>query len=440
MNIQRMISKITGQHAEYDVNTLAEAYFKLGKMNGSVLVTKGDRVLLKKGFGWANVEEKIPVTPQTVFRIGSITKSFTAVLIMQLVEQGKIALADTLAKFMPDFPNAGRITVHHLLSNTSGLFDLLLVPRYEQIMDQPQSLEDLIALFRDESLLFEPGAEFGYSNSNWILLGHIIEQVTGKSFGDALKDTLFAPLGMTQSGVDWSAKVKNRAVGYATSGDQWERARSIDSSAMHGAGAIHMNVEDFYRWSKALFGGKLLRPETIQRMTTSVFEGYGYGWEVQTLHRHTVVGHSGGLDGFLSNYIYVPDADLTVIVMNNVGSAAWKELSEGLVAAALGEPFEMPTSRTFVQVDSAIFSAYVGEYDVSFMGRTFRLTFSVQNDKLVMAVAGLSNAVLSPMSEVMFFGRSKGEVEMTFECGENGLAESIDMLWGGYRSTAKRVA
>jgi hypothetical protein len=212
---------------------------------------------------------------------------------------------------------------------------------------------------------------------------------------------------------------------------------------MHAAGALHSTVEDLYRLDRALYDGTLLRRETFERMTVRVTGtenyGYGYGWELSIQHGHRAVAHSGGLDGFLSNFVRFVDDNITIIVLSNLGGAAWSEMCDSIAAIMFDMPYELPSARKFIKVDPSVFADYVGDYDMSFGGRRFTLRFFVEGDTLMMDVRGWSTSVTYPMSETMFYARSKGDVEMTFQRDTSGRVNSIDMLWGGHRLTAQRI-
>ncbi|MFN8374970.1 MAG: serine hydrolase domain-containing protein [Anaerolineae bacterium] len=442
---ETIIGSLFGQRLSRALDTIVKTYTAQKKFSGAVLVARGGRVLLSKGYGLANIEHDIPNTPQTVFRLGSMTKAFTAMLIMQLVEQGKLAIEDTLSRYLSDYPNAERITLYHLLSNTSGILDYVLMPGYRDIMRAPITLNALIAQFREEALEFEPGTDFGYSNSNWVLLGSIIEQVTGQRYAEALRQRIFDPAGMAHSGYDWTAPIiRQRASGYTDTARQWVNAETIDSSTMHAAGALYSTVEDLYHLDRALHADTLLRRATFSRMTQAAYvrdgHGYGLGWELYALHGHRVVAHSGGLDGFLSNLVRFVDDDATLIILSNLGGAATAALTETLAAALFGVPYELPAARAFVKVDPAVLADYVGDYDLNFGGRTFALRFFVEGDTLMMDVRGWSTSVTYPMSETLFYARSKGDVEMTFCRDVSGRVNTIAMLWGGHHITAQRVS
>lgn len=435
----RIISTLFQQRAiTVELDALVKAYTEQGKFFGAVLVARDGHILLSKGYGMANLDYDVPNTPQTAFRIGSLTKTFTAIAIMQHIEAGRMSLTDLLSRFVPDFPNADRITVHQLLSNTSGIPDYIVMPAYEKLMKRAVTLDEIIALFRDEPLLFEPGTDFGYSNGNWVLLGLILEQLDGKPYAQVMRDRIFEPANMPGAGYDWDQPViKGRAVGYFSDGERLMQADVVHESTMHAAGGLYMTAEDLFAFDRALDDGRLLRADTLARMTEEVQPGYAYGWEVHSLYNQRVVSHSGGIPGFVCNFVRLDNA--TIVILSNFGSASFGEMTDKLAAILLGEPYEMPSARTFVTVDPAVYTAYVGEYKTTYFGRTSILRLAVEGDKLVMNIHGLPKSILSPMSETKFYARSKGEVEMTFIRDSAGQVNSIDMLWDRYQLTAERL-
>jgi CubicO group peptidase (beta-lactamase class C family) len=441
MIAERLIGSLFGSKIGNELDALAQAYAAQGKFSGAVLVARKGEVLLKKGYGLANREHDVSNTPQTIFRIGSMTKPFTAIAIMQSVEAGQLSLDDTVSKFLPDFPNGGRITVHHLLSNRSGIRDYILMPEYNDIKKQRVTTEQVIALFRDEPLLFEPGTEFGYSNGNWVLVGYMLEQLTGKSYEAVIRERIFQPLGMTNSGAEWEKPlIQHRANGYDDTGAGFLNAELHDDTTMHGAGALYSTVEDLFKWDRGLYSDALLKQETLQMMFAPISEDYGYGWELHRLHGQQVIGHSGGLPGFASNIARFVDDDVTVIVASNVGGSAVMQLTEGLSAIVFGVPHESPSARPFVTVDPAVLADYVGDFSVTYFGRTSIMQFTLENDRLVMAIRGLPTSVLSAYSDITFYARPKGDVEMTFVRDASGQVNTIEMDWSGHKGTAKRVS
>jgi CubicO group peptidase (beta-lactamase class C family) len=314
----RIVSTLFHQRAiTSELDTLVKAYTQQGKFSGAVLVARDEQILLSKGYGMANLDYDIANTPQTAFRIGSLTKTFSAVALMQHIEAGHITVHDTLSRFVPDFPNGERITIHHLLSNTSGIPDYVVMPAYEKLMKHNVPIDELLTLFRDEPLQFEPGTGFTYSNSNWVLLGLILEQLDGKPYAQVIQERIFQPANMPGAGYDWDqAVIKGRAVGYFSDGERLLQAEVVHEATMHAAGGLYMTVEDLFAFDQALDNERLLRSETLTRMTEEIQPGYAYGWELHTLYNTPTISHSGGIPGFVSNFVRLGDAGTIVILSN----------------------------------------------------------------------------------------------------------------------------
>jgi CubicO group peptidase (beta-lactamase class C family) len=439
------LGSLIGQNVTAELDALAKAYVAAGKFTGTVLVAKAGKALLSEGYGLANREHNAPNTSQTVFRIGSMTKPFTALLVMQQVVAGKLTLEDRVSHFLPDFPHGERLTLHHLLSNRSGIPDYIAMPEYGRAIKQHLSTTDLIGLFRSKPLIFNPGTDYGYSNSNFVLLGAVLEQVTGHPYTQLVQERIFAPAGMTSSGYVWEERIiAGRASGYLDTGKGWQNAELHDESGLYAAGALYSTAEDLLRWDRALQSGLLLPASALAQMRQNLSpfgdSGYGYGWEMHSLHGHLGVGHSGGLPGYAANYLHFADGDVTIILLSNLGSAAWNEITRDLAAVVFDAPYQMPEKRAFVNVDPAILTAYEGVFELTYFGRTTMLTFAVEDGALTMETPGLPKAQTSALSETTFFARSKGEVELTFVRNEQGTVNEIALNWSGYALTAKRLS
>lgn len=439
------LGSLIGQNTTSELDGLVKAYVAAGKFTGTVLVAKAGKPLLSEGYGMANREHNAPNTSQTVFRIGSMTKPFTAMLVMQQVAAGKLTPEDRLSQHLPDFPHGDRITLHHLLSNRSGVPDYIQMPEYGRAIKQRLSVNDVIAFFRDKLLIFDPGTDYGYSNSNWVLLGYVLEKVTGRPYAQLVQERIFAPAGMNRSGYAWEERIiAARASGYLDTGKGWQNAELHDESGLYAAGGLYATAEDLLRWDRALKDERLLPSSMLAQMRQNFSpfgdSGYGYGWEMHTLHGHVGVGHSGGLPGYTANYLHFADGDVTIIVLSNLGSAAWNEMTRDLAAVMFDAPYQKPEKRAFVTVNPTILAAYVGVYELSYFGRTTTLTFKVEDDTLTMETPGLPKAHTSALSETTFFARSKGEVELTFVRDGEGRVNDITLNWSGYALTAKRLS
>jgi len=338
------------------IESLVNEYYKFKVFNGSALVAEGGKVIFKKGFGLANMEWNIPNTTDTKFRVGSVTKQFTAMLVMQLVEEGKLKLDAPVTTYIPDYPKdkGDKITIHHLLTHTSGIPNYTDLPTIRDMMRNPVSPEDLVKSFWDLPLDFEPGAKFNYSNSGYILLGYIIEKVTGKSYEDNLKEKIFEPLGMKNSGYDHTEEIfPKRASGYEKAGTDYFNAQYLDMSVPYSAGAIYSTVEDLYLWDQALYTDKLLSPKYMDKIFTPYAkppfaEAYGYGWALNKKHIDNVddslniIEHGGTINGFNSIILRITNSKDLIVLLNNTGVTKLNEISDKIIDILYDQPYAMP--------------------------------------------------------------------------------------------------
>lgn len=309
----------------------AEAIVQAAGIQGSVLLAKGGNVILSKGYGLANIELNVVNTPETKFRIGSITKQFTAAAILQLQEQGKLSVNDPIAKHIPGTPaDWSRVTIHHLLTHTSGIPSYTDDPAYPERMREPvRSPIDFMSRFSGRRLDFVPGANFRYDNSGYFLLGIVIEQASGMKYEEYLRKNIFGPLQMDDSGYDWPAAIlKNRASGYSKNdGGQTINAEFIDMGQPYSAGSLYSTVLDLYKWDRALYTTTILSKKSIDAAFTPIkFDWsanikYGYGWGIENIHGHKTVGHGGGINGFSTVIIRAIEEDAAIIILSNDDTA-----------------------------------------------------------------------------------------------------------------------
>ena len=304
---------------------------------GAVLVARGESVLLNKGYGSANLEWEIPNSPSTRFRIGSVTKQFTAAAILLLEERGRLSVEDLVSKHLPDAPPAwAKVTVFHLLTHTSGIPNFTSFPDYQSTMSLPVTTERLVARFRDKPLEFEPGEKMNYSNSGYALLGYLIEKISGQTYAQFLQENIFKPLGMSGSGYDSnSVVIPHRAAGYGPGPNGPVNAAFLHMTIPHGAGALYSTTEDLLRWNLALYGGKLLSAASLKKMTTPFKNNYGFGIGISASGGPTRYAHNGGINGFNSFLTYYPESRVTVVVLANVNGPAADDLAGKLSALAL---------------------------------------------------------------------------------------------------------
>jgi CubicO group peptidase (beta-lactamase class C family) len=333
---------------------LMEKYAEYGQFSGSVLVAEHGKVIYKSGFNLANREWRIHNEPDTKHRLGSITKQFTAMLVLQLVEQGKLKLDVPISTYLPDYPKeqGGKITLHHLLTHSSGIPNYTSFPDYQKMMGRSYTPAELVKGFADLPLEFNPGEKFSYSNSGYTLLGYIIEAVSGKTYEQCLQDQILTPLKMTETGYDHHETVmEKRAAGYNKNGNSYTNARYIDMSVPFAAGALYSTVDDLYLWDQALYTDILLPEKSKELLFKKHIPAgpsyYGYGWSV--FHRSVnmkeslmITEHSGSINGFNTLISRIPSDKNLVVLLNNTGGAALNEMNYAIRAILYDQPYDLP--------------------------------------------------------------------------------------------------
>lgn len=342
-------SPCSGQTLQEKVDEYIDALQKMGKFSGSILIAKDGDILLSKGYGLANREHDVPNTPKTIFRIGSLGKQFAAAAVMQLQEQGKLDVEDTITKYIPDYPKGNIITLHHLLTHTSGIPNLTDFPEHRKTIMIPSPVEKTILRFKDKPLEFAPGEKFKYCNSGWLLLGYIIEKVSGKTYEDYLEEYIFGPLNMTNSGYDHHSTImKNRASGYHITKEGPVNAPYIDMSIPHAGGALYSTVEDMLLWDQSLYTEKILTTASLEKMFTPFKGNYGYGWRIDSIYGHKRIHHGGSIFGFQAHIARYVDDNLFVVFLCNQRPINTKKIAEDLAAIVYGKPSKVPTEEKTV--------------------------------------------------------------------------------------------
>lgn len=372
-------------------------------ISGSVLIARGGRVLLAKGYGPAQREFGVPNSPDTKFRLGSLSKQFTAAAILLLEQRGTLSTGDRLAKYLPDFPRADSITLLQLLTHTSGLANFNTLPDYGRRIIESMTTAEVVAWFRDQPPVAAPGERFAYSNSNYVLLAAVLEQVSGKPFATFLREELFAPLGMEDTGVDThEAVLGRRADGYVDTGRAIIRTPYRDLPLMNGAGSLYSTVRDLYLWDRALRTDSPLGAAARERFFTPLLSGYACGWFVEERFGRRFIGHGGAINGFLSDLQRFVDDDVTVIVLLNSESTFARAAQQALGAMALGEPYAPALVPEGVPVRPEVLAAAAGEYRID---ERNRLTLAAAGGRLTATVTGEPVATAVAQNDSTFFAR-----------------------------------
>jgi CubicO group peptidase (beta-lactamase class C family) len=351
------------------IDALLAPLFKADAPGATVIVVKDGKTVFRKAYGLADVAGKQLLKPDAQMRLGSITKQFTAVGILMLVEEGKLALSDDITRFFPDYPTGGkRITVEHLLTHTSGIVSYTGIPAFSGLANTDTSVAKAIDFFKNAPLEFEPGSRFAYSNSGYFLLGAIIEKVSGQPYADFIAKRIFIPLGMDNTAYEGHERnAVRRVTGYSMQSGKPEPSRPMSMSWPYSAGALVSTVDDMARWQAGLIGGKLIGAESLKRAFTPyvLSDGkpspYGYGWFIGKFQGSPNIFHGGDIPGFKTDALWLPEEKVYVAVLGNRDAGPAPKASRLAAGAVLGK--ELPVPMT-AKLDAKTLDSFVGVYRI----------------------------------------------------------------------------
>lgn len=397
-----------GSSVERDVDRLLSPLVENDLVSGSVLLARNGEILLAKGYGLANREHGIANSPETVFGIASVTKSITAIAVLQLVERGQLRLEDPVARFLPDFPAGDRITVGHLLTHTSGIRSYVFLPGFAQKQRLELDVRDVVDWIAESELEFEPGDRFRYGNSGFMLLTMIIEEVSGLPYERYLRENVFDPAGMEDSGLEtFTRVVPHRAAAHSRDGCTGEitRAAFREPTFDRGGGSLYSTVMDFHRLDRALRTDRILSAGTRALMETPQVEtpwgdSYAHGWFVGQSHGRRLVHHEGGSAGVMTSFRRFVDDDVLVVALFNQDLMIADELFSRLDAIALGEPWDPPFATGAGGETFEGLASFTGTYAMDPEGTLF---FGREGERLFIEEPGCVRFEVWPMSPTRGF-------------------------------------
>jgi len=376
--------------------------FKTNETGATALVSRNGQIIYKKAFGMANLEYNIPMQVDNIFRIGSITKQFTGVAILQLMEQGKLNLQDDITKFIPDYPVHGHhITIEHLLTHTSGIQSYTNMNDFSEKLTLDLKPSELINYFKNQPMEFAPGTNWKYNNSGYFLLGYIIEKVSGKTYQQYVEDNFFKHLGMSNSlyGSD-SRIVKNRAGAYSKDSTGVINAHVMSMTIPYAAGSIQSTVEDLFKWHQAVHSYKLVKKESLDKaftkykLTNGIETNYGYGWALLNIQGSPTIEHGGAINGFLTHAIYLPKEDVFIAVFSNCNCNPAATITFKIAALTIGKLYkEIPVEKTVLQDYTGVYENEKGE----------QLFITVTENQLYSQRSGAAKSKIKIYQKDMFF-------------------------------------
>jgi len=429
----------TAQDLEYKLDTTIQNRIDADGPGVTVLIRHQGKVIYHKGFGMANIEQGVEMDPGHVFRIGSITKQFTACAILKLEEEGKLSLEDDIKKYLPDYPTEGhKINIKHLLTHTSGIKSYTSMDKWTpEIQRKDFEPLELIEYFQADSLEFKPGEKFAYNNTAYFILGYIIEKVSGISYEEYIETKFFKPLGMENSYYGHPDEVVTmRVSGYQREDGKLINAPYLSMTQPYSAGSLLSTVEDLDKWYRAVFAGEVVKPESLKKAHTPYVlnngkeTGYGYGWFLgKRLDRRTIE-HGGGINGSLTKDLYFPEDDLFIAVFSNSTSFPPDPLTIKLAALVL----DVDTTKKEINLSEEQLKKYIGEYQ---FGEGFVLSITLEDGQLMAQATGQSKNPIFPESENKFFLKVV-DAQLEF-ISEGGTVDRVILYQGPATLEGKKV-
>jgi CubicO group peptidase (beta-lactamase class C family) len=422
------------------IDSLARAFLAdSASPSVAIAVVRGRDTLAMRAWGTADLELGVAATPRSVYRIGSVTKQFTAAAVMQLVEQGKVQLDDSIATWLPTLPLAWRgVTVRQLLNHTSG------IPSYTDIgkswvrrWGEEMTPDTLVALTANAPMWFAPGSNWRYDNTGYVVLGMLIEKVTGRSWGADLEARFTIPLGLTSTRNCLNDPIiKDRVRGYSRDKSGWGNAPYLAMSQPFSAGALCSTIGDLTKWNRALHTGKVVSAASYQLMITPTGPAatselkYGFGLGVDSIAGRVMISHGGGIHGFITGNVWIPSAELSITVLTNSGSAPAGVLLRQLARAALGVPLDRPPVA--IPLPASARAQYAGVYALDVGGTLRDLTIAIDGDHLTVQLAGQGANPLIYFGNHTFGANFDKSFRLTFTV-DGGRATKVATLQGGRR-------
>ncbi len=426
------------QNEAASIDTLLNAFCRLGQFNGSALVAKNGTILLNKGYGYRNVETGVMNDPNSIFQLGSVTKQFTSAVILKLQSQNKLSVSDKLSKYFPDYPKGDSITIKELLTHTSGIYNYTNDENFmKNEITKPKTREQMMALFENKPLDFSPGTAWNYSNSGYSLLGYIIEKVAQTSYEQAVHQYIFSPLKMTHSGFDFTdLKSPDKTIGYyVLNAHDTTKAPIVDSTISFSAGAIYSTTGDLYRWSQALENNSILSTSEQNEAYTPVKNNYGYGWGIDSIDGKRRLAHNGGIPGYITTISRVPADDVTIILLSNASNETIGKISNNIYSILYHQKYELPKVRKAVSLDAQAMKQYEGEYELR-AGLT--VTIQAKDSVLIATPTGQSAKTLYAEKKDFFFEKEE-DVQLNFTRNDKSEIDGFLFHQGGREFNCKKI-
>jgi D-alanyl-D-alanine carboxypeptidase len=368
------------------------------KFMGSVAVSKDGAIIYSKSVGFSDVENNVKANDISKYRIGSITKTFTSVLVLKAMEENKIKLNDKLSKYYPNIKNADKITIEDLLYHRSGIHSFTDDEDYQSWSTQPKSKEELLSIISKGESEFEPSTKFAYSNANFILLSFILQDIYGKTYADILKKKIIKPIGLSNTYFGNQINTKKHECYSYSYNKNWVKESETNTSIPMGAGGIVSTPTDLTKFDEALFSGKIISKKSLELMTT-LKDGFGMGIFPLPFYEFSGLGHTGAIDGFSSMLAYFPDNKVSFALISNGDNYNNNAISVTVLSAVFNKPYEIPDFKTY-QVTTAELDTYLGTYATTEL--PLKLTITKDGETLIAQATGQQQLPLEAKEKNVF--------------------------------------
>lgn len=419
------------------IDELLTAYTQKEQFNGTALVLHQGKQLLLKGYGWRDVEEQLKNNAHTTFQIGSVTKQFTATIVLKLAERGKLSLNDRLNKYFPEINSWDSITIHQLLNHSSGIYNYTDNGDFIQNKSSiPASRAEMLNLFKDQPLQFRPGSQWAYSNSGYLLLGYIIEMITRKPYEKVVREMIFQPLGMTHSGFDFAhLKATNKSIGYFSIAAR-QKGTMVDSTVSFAAGAMYSTAEDMQKWHNALLNNSIIKRQSLEKAFKPYQNNFGYGWVIENYEGKKAVYHNGSILGFTSNIYRIESDNTCIILLCNIGTPKIDVITKGILAILYNQPYTHPGMLKAIPLSQESMQAYLGVFEFS---PRFKASITKSLNKMYAQRIGENQKhLLTPIGPNRFFVNDVDQ-ELEFVPNENGVIVKAILHTGDQPMIAPKI-
>ena len=407
---------------------------------GTVLFAKNGQIELVKGYGYANLEHQVKNTAESIYHMGSLNKPLTAIGVMKLHQDGQISIDHKVKRYLPDYPRSDEITIKQLLAQTSGIPSYNRFPDYSTYAKRDNTLTAVVDWFKNEEMLFKPGSQYGYSNSNYVLLAHLIEQVSQKSYGEYMQAAVFQPLGMNHTGMyKYDEIVSNRAVGYDPANNTFnlKPIGYYNNSIKVGSGAMHSTVLDMLKLEAALYTDQILNQQTRDLMLKEVMENdYGLGWGIWPRFDKRKYDHDGASPGSVAYFSSYPDDQVTIIFLGNVNSGVFHRMKYDLAAIYFNQDYDIPKTRSYVELSVDWLAQFTGRYEFA-NGNFFDLKVINGDLRFLWRGRGELGYLLSATDRYSFYMRARGDA-INFAIDDQGELQAEYVERSG-KSLLKKV-